>query len=84
MTKLTGELVYARDPGCEAARQNLIKPHQSYPLVIVFARQVQDVRNAIQWSSFSPVDLGSLAVAAWVRGVWATPLCAPAIRKKIF
>lgn len=57
MTELTGKLVFVGNPKYEAARQNLIKLYQSYPYVIVFARKVDDVRNAIKWSREKNVTL---------------------------
>lgn len=57
MTELTGKLVFVGDPKYEAARQNLIKLYQSYPYVIVFAKNVCDVRNAIKWSRENNVTL---------------------------
>jgi hypothetical protein len=57
MTQLTGEVVFAGDPQYPEARQDLIKLYQSYPYVIVFVKQTQDVCNAIAWSREHDVTL---------------------------
>lgn len=57
MPKLTGDLVFVGDPDYPAARQNLIQLYQSYPYVIVFVHNVQDVKHAIEWSKEKNVTL---------------------------
>ena len=56
-TELTGRVVFVGDPRYAAAREDLIKLYQSYPYVIVFAKKVRDVRNAIRWSREKDVTL---------------------------
>lgn len=69
MAKLTGELVFEDSPEYEKARQDLIKLYQSYPYVIVFARNVEDVRNAVWWSRERNVALrvrgGRCSIEGW-------------------
>ncbi len=49
-TRLTGEVVWAGDPGFEAARLGWNRLHQRYPEAIVFCRDTADVVNAIEWA----------------------------------
>lgn len=57
MTQLTGDLVFFGDPRYPNARKDLIQLYQSYPRVIVFVRDVQDVQHAIAWSREHDVAL---------------------------
>jgi FAD/FMN-containing dehydrogenase len=48
-SKLTGRLVYPDSPDYESARLLWARQFSTFPLVIVFCQNVQDVVNAISW-----------------------------------
>jgi FAD/FMN-containing dehydrogenase len=48
-SKLTGRLVFPDSPDYESARVLWARQFSSFPLVIVFCQDVQDVVNAISW-----------------------------------
>ena len=50
VTKLTGEVVCAGDPGYEAARTGWNRLYSRYPEAIVFCSDTQDVVNAVRWA----------------------------------
>jgi hypothetical protein len=47
--KLTGRLVYPQDADYEAARLGWDRLFSSYPLVVVFCQNTDDVVNALRW-----------------------------------
>ena len=48
-SKLTGRLVFPNSPNYESARLLWARQFSTFPLVIVFCQDVQDVVNAISW-----------------------------------
>src|SRR4051794_16431733 len=48
-TELTGRLVFPDSPDYESARLLWARQFSTFPLVIVFCQNVQDVVNAISW-----------------------------------
>ena len=50
VTKLTGEVVRAGDPGYEAARIGWNRLYSRHPEAIVFCRDTHDVVNAVGWA----------------------------------
>src|SRR5262245_20168187 len=54
---LTGRLVFPDEPGYAEARQLWDRLFVTYPLVVVFAQDAQDVCNAVSWSRHNGVAL---------------------------
>jgi FAD/FMN-containing dehydrogenase len=48
--ELTGEVLRAGEPGCEAVRQGWNRLYQRYPEAIVFCRNTADAVNAVHWA----------------------------------
>src|SRR5215217_2347326 len=48
-SKLTGRLVFPNSPNYESARVLWARQFSTFPLVIVFCQNVQDVVNAVSW-----------------------------------
>src|SRR5262245_7413059 len=55
--KLTGEVVWAGDPGYEAARIGWNRLYSRYPEAIVFCGDTQDVVNAVEWARAEGIAL---------------------------
>lgn len=49
-TKLTGTVIYPNDPEYQWARMNWNPFTNAFPIVFVFAHQVEDVVNAVKWA----------------------------------
>ncbi|WP_077304600.1 FAD-binding oxidoreductase [Terribacillus halophilus] len=56
-TKLTGRVIFRGEPGYEEARLNWNPYTNTYPLVIVFAQEHDDVVHAIKWARENNVPL---------------------------
>lgn len=56
-TKLTGRVVFKGEPGYEEARLNWNPFTNTFPLVIVFAQNHNDVCNAIKWARENNVPI---------------------------
>jgi FAD/FMN-containing dehydrogenase len=56
-TKLTGRVIFKGEPGYEEARLNWNPYTNTYPLVIVFAQEHDDVVHAIKWARENNVPL---------------------------
>lgn len=56
-TKLTGRVIFRGDPGYEEARLNWNPYTNTFPKVIVFAQNHNDVSNAIRWARENNVPL---------------------------
>ncbi|WP_313258934.1 FAD-binding protein, partial [Lacrimispora sp.] len=55
--ELTGRIVLPDDPLYNSARQEYNTFFNKFPLVIVFAKETQDVINAIRWARYNGVPL---------------------------
>lgn len=55
--RLTGRLVFPGDPQYTAARQEFNTSFQRFPLVIVYARETEDVVNAVRWARHHRVPI---------------------------
>ncbi len=55
--QLTGTVVYPNDPEYQQARMNWNPFTNAFPSVFVFARQVQDVVNAVKWARENRVPI---------------------------
>lgn len=55
--ELTGRIVLPNDPLYNSARQEFNTFFNKFPLVIVFAKETQDVINAIRWARYNGVPL---------------------------
>lgn len=56
-TKLTGMLVYPNDPEYQQARMNWNPFTNAFPIVFVFAQNVEDVSNAVKWARENKVPI---------------------------
>lgn len=54
---LTGRIVLPGDPGYDIDRQEFNTFFNRFPLVIVFARETQDVINAIRWARYRHIPI---------------------------
>ncbi len=57
ITKLTGRVIFRGDPGYETARKNWDPHTDRFPKVFVFARNAQDISNAIRWARKNKVPI---------------------------
>lgn len=55
--ELTGRIVFPNDPQYNQARSEFNTFFNRFPLVIVFARETQDVTNAIRWARLRDVPI---------------------------
>ena len=55
--ELTGRIVFPNDPQYNQARSEFNTFFNRFPLVIVFARETQDVVNAIRWARLRDVPI---------------------------
>jgi FAD/FMN-containing dehydrogenase len=83
VTKLTGEVVRAGDPGCEAARIGWNRLYSRYPETIVFCRDTHDVVNAVRWARGEGIALrarsGRHSVVEGWSCIEAASDCSPAV-----
>ncbi|MEI5908721.1 FAD-binding oxidoreductase [Bacillus spongiae] len=56
-TKLTGKVIYPNDPGYDQARMNWNPFTNAFPIVFVFAQQIEDVSNAVKWGRENNVSI---------------------------
>jgi FAD/FMN-containing dehydrogenases len=54
---LTGRIVLPGEPQYDAARQEFNAFFNRFPLVIVFARETQDIINAVRWARYQKVPI---------------------------
>lgn len=56
-TKLTGMVVYPNDPEYQQARMNWNPFTNTFPIVFVFAQNIEDVSNAVKWARENNVPI---------------------------
>lgn len=56
-TRLTGTVIYPDDPEYQQARMNWNPFTNAFPIVFVFAQQIEDVVNAVKWARENGVPI---------------------------